>query len=191
MIEVRLELKLDSFLVNSMGKSEDQSCQMSERALRFTCEKVALVRRLTENRPSADFEFLGGAGKHEAQGESDTEFDDKMFNYFSAHTTFDASKVAIASGDSGFVAQAKGISSGEMGRMQIAESSNRSGLSLEMVFKQGEFDTVWELTAQHKAHSAVATLVCFKLLPGAIAERSGNDFVAGILACSLQFKPGA
>ncbi|MDP1636309.1 MAG: hypothetical protein Q8L69_16705 [Gallionellaceae bacterium] len=189
MIEVRLELKLDSFLVNSMGKSEDVSCQMSERALKFTCEKVALVRRLSENRPSADFEFLGVAGKHEAQGETDTEFDDRIFNYFTARTTFDATKVTIASGDSGFVALAKGKSSGEMGRMQIAESANRSGLSLEMVFKQGEFDAAWDLTMHQKARSAIATLVCFKLLPGAITERSANDFVAGILACSLQFAP--
>lgn len=191
MIEVRLELKLDSFLVNSMGKSEDVSCQMSERALKFTCEKIALVRRLAGNKPSADFEFLGSAGTHEAQGETDTEFDDKMFNYFTAHTTFDASKFTIASGDSGFVAAAKGKSSGEMGRLQIAESSDRSGLGIEMVFKQGEFDAVWELTAQQKARTAIATLVCFKLLPGAITEQSGDSFVAGILACSLQFPPGA
>jgi len=92
MIEVSLELKLDSFRVNSMGKSEDMSSQMSAKALKLTCQKVASVRRLTENKPSADFEFLGSAAKAVAQGESDQEFDDKIFNYLTTHATVDTSR---------------------------------------------------------------------------------------------------
>ena len=41
MIEITLLLKLDSFLVNSMGKSEDISSQHSAKALKLSCEKIA------------------------------------------------------------------------------------------------------------------------------------------------------
>lgn len=190
MIEISLELNLDAFLVNSMGKSEDLSSQMSARALRFSCEKVASARRLTESKPSADFEFLGSAGKRDTQVESDHEFDEKLFNYLATHTTVDASRVDIAAGDSGYIPVPKAASSGEIGRMSITQRQNQSGIGLELVFKQDEFDAAWDLVTQQKVRKAVATLVCFKLSQGVPAGQGGNLFVAGVLSCSLQFVPG-
>ncbi|MBI4807495.1 MAG: hypothetical protein HY799_00880 [Nitrosomonadales bacterium] len=189
MIEVQLDLKFDSFLVHGKGKSEDMSSQRSARAIKLTCQKVGSVRKLTENKPSADFEFLGAASKQEAHGETDQEFDDKLFNYLTSHTTVDASKVNIAFGDSGYIAAEKGASSGEMGRMIIPEMSNQSGLGLELVLKQDEFDAAWELMTQLKARRVIANLACFKLMPGAFVGHGKNLFVAGVLSCSLQFAP--
>jgi len=189
MIEVSLELKLDSFRVNSMGKSEDVSSQMSAKALRLTCQKVASVRRLTENKPSADFEFLGASGKHETQGESDQEFDDKIFNHLTTHTTVDTSKVNIAYGSSGHAGAAKGANSGEIGWLYITRQPNQDCLCLDLVLKQDEFDAAWELMAQQKVRQVIASLVCFKLMPGAVAGHSESLFVAGVLSCSLQFVP--
>jgi hypothetical protein len=189
MIEVLLELKLESFLVNSMGKSDDSSSQMSAKALRLSCEKVASVRRLTENKPSADFEFLGASGKGATKTDTDQEFDDKIFNSLTTQTKVDSSRVNIASGPLGYIAAQKGVSSGEIGRMYIAKMPNQSGLGLELVFKQDEFDAAWELMTQHKVRKVIATLVCFKLLPGAVVAHSENLFVAGVLSCSLQFAP--
>ncbi|BCK88747.1 hypothetical protein MIZ01_2553 [Sideroxyarcus emersonii] len=190
MIELSLELKLDAFLVNSMGKSEDLSSQMSARALRFSCEKVVSARQLRENKPSADFEFLGSAGKRESQVESDQEFDEKFFHYLATHTTVDTSRVNIAAGDSGYVPVPKATSSGEIGRMYIPRLQNQSSIGLELVFRQDEFDAAWELVTHQKVRKAVATLVCFKLSQGAPAGQGEYLFVAGVLSCSLQFAPG-
>ncbi|MBI5006811.1 MAG: hypothetical protein HZB95_06755 [Nitrosomonadales bacterium] len=189
MIEVTLELKFDSFLVHSKGKSEDVSSQKSARALKLSCQKVGSVRKLTENKPSADFEFLGSASKQEAHGETDQEFDDKLFDYLAAHTTVDASKVNIALGESGYVAAEKGTSSGEIGRLLIPELANQSGLVLELVLKQDEFDAAWELLTQQKVRRILANLACFKLAPGAFVGHGKNLFIAGVLSCSLQFAP--
>jgi hypothetical protein len=189
MIEVLLELKLDSFLVNSMGKSEDLSSQTSAKALRLSCAKIASVRRLTEIKPSAEFEFLGSSSKLGNQAESDKEFDDKLFDYLTTHATVDASRVNIASGASGYIAAPKAPSSGEIGRMYITAMPNQSGLDLELVFKQDEFDAAWELMTQQKVRKVNAILVCFKLTHGAPAVHSENIFVAGVLSCSLQFSP--
>lgn len=188
MIEVTLELKFDSFLVHSKGKSDDVSSQKSARAIKLTCQKVGSVRRLTENKPSSDFEFLGAANRPAAHSETDQEFDDKLFNYLSTHTTVDASRVNIASGDSGYIAAGKGTSSGEIGRMIIPEMA-QSGLGLELVFKQDEFDAAWDLLAQQKVRRVLANLACFKLMPGAFLGHGQNLFVAGVLSCSLQFAP--
>lgn len=189
MIEISLELKLDSFLVNSMGKSEDVSSQMSARALKLSCEKIASARQLTENKPSADFEFLGSASKREVQLESDQAFDDKLFAYLTTYTTVDISRINIASGASGYIAAQKGISSGEIGRMYITEQPNQRGLDLELVFKQDEFDAAWELMTQQNIRKVIASLVCFKLAQSAVAGHSESLFVAGVLSCSLQLAP--
>lgn len=189
MIEIQLELKLDSFLVNSMGKSEDVSSQMSARALRLSCDKIASSRPLTDNRPSAEFEFLASSAKREDQADSDKEFDDKLFAYLSAHRTVDASRVNIAAGSSGYVAAQKEVSSGEIGRMYITELPKQRALDLELVFKPDEFDTAWELMTHQKVRKVVATLVCFKLPQSALAGHSEKIFVAGVLSCSLQLVP--
>ena len=189
MIEVALELELDSFLVNSMGKSEDISSQMSARALRLSCEKIASVRLLTENKPSADFEFLATSSKHDTQVVSDKEFEDRLFAYLTTHMAVDTSRVNISSGSSGYIAAQKGTGSGEIGRIYVTELPSQSRLDLELVFKPDEFDAAWELMTQEKVRKVIATLVCFKLMPGAYLGQSENLFVAGVLSCSLQFAP--
>ncbi len=187
MIEVSLELKLDSFLVNSMGESENPSSQMSAKALRLSCAKIASARRLAGNKPSAEFEFLGSSSKRETQAETDNEFDDKLLAYLTTHATVDTSRVNIASGASGYVAAPKAASSGEIGRMYIIEAPNQSGVDLELVFKQDEFDAAWELMTRQKVRKVIATLVCFKLTHGAPEVHSEKIFVSGVLSCSLQF----
>ncbi len=189
MIEVLLELKLDAFLVNSMGKSDDPSSQMSARALRLSCEEIVSARQLTDNKPSADFEFLGSANKRDTQADSDKSFDDKILDYLTRHTTVDTSRVNIASGAAGHITAPKGISSGEIGRMYISEMPNQSRLDLELVFKQDEFDAAWELMTRQKVRKVIATLVCFQLMPGSLVGHSEALFVAGVLSCSLQLVP--
>ena len=189
MIEISLQLKLDSFLVNSMGKSEDISSQKSARALLLTCEQIVSGRQMTESKPSTDFEFLGSANKHDTQTESDTEFDGKLLAYLKAHTGIHNSRVNIASGSSGYVAAEKGVSSGEIGRLYFAELPDQSSFGIELVFKPEEFDAAWELMTQQKVRRVTATLVCFKLRPGAFVGHNENLFAAGVLSCSLQFAP--
>lgn len=189
MIEISLELKLDSFLVNSMGKSENISSQKSARALLLSCEKIASARLLTENKPSADFEFLSAASKRDTQLDTDKEFEDRLFAYLKTHTTVDTSTVNIASGTSGYVAVQKGTSSGEIGRLYITELPNQSSLELELVFKPEEFDAAWGLMTQQKVRRVIVTLTCFKLAPGAFVAHKESLFVAGVLSCSLQFVP--
>jgi hypothetical protein len=189
MIEVTLELKFDSFLVHSKGKSDDISSQKSARAIKLTCVKVGSVRRLTENKPTSEFEFLGATNQPVAHAETDQEFDDKLFTYLSTHTTIDASRVNIASGTSSYLAAEKGTSSGEIGRMIIPDMGAQSGLGLELVFLQDEFDAAWELLTQQKIRRVLANLACFKLRPGAFLGHGKNLFVAGVLSCSLQFAP--
>ena len=187
MIEISLQLKLDSFLVNSMGKAEDKSSQNSARALLLSCEKIASARLLTESKPTADFEFM--AASSTTQVDVDKEFEGKLYTYLTTHRTFEASRVNIASGISGYVAAQKGTSSGEIGRMYFSEIPNHSNLVLELVFTPAEFDAAWELMTQQKVRSVSATLVCFKLMPGAFVGQTENLFAAGVLSCSLQFTP--
>lgn len=189
MIEISLQLKLDSFLVNSKGKSEDISSQNSARALKLACEKIASARLLTESKPTADFEFLAAAGKQVTQADDDKEFEEKLFAYLTAHTTFDISRVNIAFGDSGYLAAQKGTSSGEIGHLYLAELPNQSRLTLELVFKPQEFDAAWELMTQQKVRRVTAKLVCFKLMPGAFVGHTEHLFAAGVLSCSLHFTP--
>ena len=187
MIEISLALKLDSFLVNSMGKSEDKSSQKSARALKLSSEKIVSARLLTESKPTADFEFMSAATT--VQVDADKAFEEKLYAYLTTHTTVDTSRVNIASGNSGYVAAQKGTSSGEIGRLYFTEMPNQSGLGLELVFKPEEFDAAWELMTREKVRRVIATLVCFKLMPGAFVEPAENLFAAGVLSCSLQFTP--
>lgn len=189
MIEISLQLKLDTFLVNSMGMSEDISSQNSARALKLSCEKIITARLLTESKPTADFEFLAASGKPGIQVDADKDFEEKLYAYLRTHTTVDASRVNIAFGDSGYAAAQKGTSSGEIGRLYFTETSNQSNLTLELVFKPEEFDAAWELLTQQKVRRVAATLVCFKLMPGAFVGHTENLFAAGVLSCSLQFTP--
>ncbi len=189
MIEVMLQLKFESFLVNSMGMAEDVSSQMSTKALRFSCVKIASVRKITDSKPTADFEFLGATSKPGVKIESDKEFDDQIFTYLTTHTTVDASRVMLASGTTGYSTSPKGVSSGEVGRMFINELPNQRSIILELLFKPEEFDAVWELTTQQKIQNLLATLSCFKSKPSEATTSSGNKFVAGVLSCSLQLVP--
>lgn len=189
MIEISLALKLESFLVNSMGKSEDVSSQMSARALKLTCSKVVSARQMTENKPTADFAFLASASKRETLSDADKDFDDKLFAYLTTHTTVDVSSASIAFSPSGYVAAQKETSSGEIGRMYIAEMPNQLRIDLELVFKQDEFDATWELMAQQKVRNAIATLVCFELSKNPTVGHGVNLIVAGIMSCSLQLAP--
>jgi hypothetical protein len=140
MIEITLQLKLDSFLVNSKGMSEDTSSQNSAKALKLSCEKIDSVRLLTESKPTADFNFLAASNKQDAHVDADKEFEGKLYAYLTTHTTVDTSRVNIASGTSGYVAVQKGTSSGEIGRMYFTEMPNQSSLALELVFRPEEFD---------------------------------------------------
>jgi len=187
MIEISLQLKLDSFLVNSMGKTEDKSSQNSARALRLSCEQVASARLLAESKPTADFEFM--AATSTVQVDADKEFEDKLHAYLTTHTTFETSRINIASGISGYVATEKGTSSGEIGRLYFAGMPDQSKLVLELVFRPEEFDAAWELMTQQKVRRVTATLVCFKLMPGAFVGHTEILFAAGILSCSLQLTP--
>ncbi len=189
MIEVQLQLKLESFLVNSMGMAEDVSSQMSTKALRFSCVKVAGARAIVDNKPTADFEFLGASNKPGARVESDQEFDSQVVAYLAANAKVDASRVMLASGTTGYSAAPKASGSGEVGRMFINELPNQRSIILELLFKPEEFDAVWELTTKQKVQNVIATLSCFKAKPGDAPTPGGNKFVAGVLSCSLQLIP--
>lgn len=189
MIEVALELNLDSFLIRSTGESGGFAGQVSNRALRFSCEKIISVQRLTDNTPTTDFEFLGSSSKLESKGESDTEFDERIYQYLTAHGTVDISKVNIASGTSGYVTAAKTEGSGEMGRMILTEIAGQSSVALELVLKPEEFDAVWTLTTKSAIRKIFATLVCFKLKAGVAQAYGETALVAGVLSSSLRMMP--
>jgi hypothetical protein len=189
MIEVVLALRLDSFLVNSVGGSGELAGKMPTQALGFICEKISSVRQLTGSTPSADFDFLGSSAQHATKTESDKEFDEQLLNYLKAHTTVDISRVNIASGASGYSTAPKGVSSGEIGRMVLAKSAEQSRVDIELVLKGDEFDAVWELTTGQKIQKVIATLVCFQLKQANPAPHSETLFVAGIVSSSLRMMP--
>lgn len=189
MIEVSLELNLESFLVNSTGDSAGLSVQSSTKALRFTCERILSANQLADEKPTTDFDFLSASGKSGTKVETDHESDQQLVQYFSRHTTVDISKVMIAYGDSGYRTSAKAISGSAIGRVFIKESPNQSSLDIEMVLKPAEFDAIWAITTQQKIRRMIATLVCFQLkLEGQVAQ-SETLHVAGILSSSLQLMP--
>jgi hypothetical protein len=191
MFEVLLDLKLDSFLVNSTGDSAGLSNRTSTRVLRFSCGKILSARQLTEDTPSADFEFLGSSGKKEDTKETDKEFDEKFVTYLSSHSTVDISRVTIAYGSAGYCVNPKEGNNGEVGRLFINNLPDQSNVDVELVLKQDEFDAVWELTTKQQIQNVIGTLVCFK------PKHPGSDInhiakhVAGVLSCSLQMLPNA
>lgn len=187
MIEISLQLKLDSFLVNSMGKTEDKSSQNSARALKFSCEQVVTARLLTESKPTADFEFMAATAA--TQVDVDKEFETSLYTYLTTHRTFESSRVNIASGTSGYVAAQKGTSRGEIGRLYFSEAPGQNNLTLELIINPEEFDAAWALVTQQKVRRITANLVCFKLMPGAFVGQAENLFEAGVLSCSLKFTP--
>jgi len=187
MIEVTLELKLDSFLIRSTAESGGAAGNPSAKALRLSCAKIASVRKLTDSTPTTDFEFLGSANKVAATGsESDADFDERLFQYLKAHSTMDISKVGIASGDAGYSATGKPEGGSQIGRLLLSEISGQHSVVLELVLKPEEFAAVWELTTKNAIRQVFATLVCFKLKQG------GDDktvLAAGVLSSSLRMMP--
>jgi hypothetical protein len=191
MIEVALALKLDSFLVNSVGGSGELARKMPAKALGFICKKISSARHLSGSTPSGDFDFLGSSAQHATKAESGKEFDVQLLKYLETHTTVDISRVNIASGTSGYSSAPKGISTGEIGRMILAKSAVQSRVDIELVLEGDEFDAVWELTTGQKIQEVIATLVCFQLKQGNPAPPSETTFVAGIISSSLRMIPRA
>jgi hypothetical protein len=190
MIEVLLELKLNSFLVNSTGDSSGLAAQMSDRMLEFTCDRILSVRQLTEDKPTTGFEFLDAPGVQENAGGTDAGFDSQITHYFAAHTQFDISKVMIAFGADGYRVNPKESSNGEIGRMFIRELPNQSSLELDLVLKQNEFDSIWSLITKQDLQRVIATFICFQPKNPGSAERQLKH-VVGILSSSLQMMPNA
>jgi hypothetical protein len=189
MIEIKLELKLDSFIVNCIGGSGDQSGVMPTKALRFICENIASVRQLTGNAPTADFEFLGGATQREAKVDPDQEFDNKLLKYLTTHTTVDVSSITVSSEASGYSTMPKGENTGEIGRITFTKLPDQSRMDIELVLKSAEFDSTWALMTGYHIQYANTTLVCFRLKQGTPPPQSETSYVAGIFSSSLQIVP--
>lgn len=190
MIEVTLEFRIDSFVVNSMGAAGELAGTMPHKALRFVCDKFASVRQLTDNAPSANFSFLSSSDQSGAVAESDGAFDAQLLKYISAHAKVDISRIMIASGATGYSTKPKGAVSNEIGRMQLATSGEQNRVIIDLVPKNEEFDAIWELVTVHKIQKAVATLVCFKLKQDSTTSDSETSLVAGIISSSLRMMPG-
>ena len=186
MIEVVLELRLDSLLVNSVGGAGELAGKMPTRALGFACKKVTSARQLTDSTPTADYDFLSSVAQRESKLDSDKEFDEQLLKYLTTYTSVDISRVNVASGSSGYSTIPKGTSSAEIGRMLLAKSPNQRRLDIDLVLKGEEFDAVWELAAGQKIQKVIATLVCFKLKHDDPAPHSETIFDAGIVSSSLQ-----
>jgi hypothetical protein len=190
MIEITLELKIDSFVVNSTGNVGELAGKMPHKALRFICERFASVRQLTENTPSANFSFLSSSDQSGTEVESDGAFDAQLLKYISTHTKVDISRVMVASGATGYSTKPKGLVSNEIGRMQLATSADQNRVIIDLVPKNEEFDAIWELVTAHKIQKASATLVCFKLKQDNTVTNSETSFVAGIISSTLRMMPG-
>ena len=189
MIEVKLELKLDSFLVNSVGGTGELAGKMPVKAVRFVCENIASARQLTEHAPTADFEFLGSSSQRETKSEAAKGFDDQVFEYLTTHTTVDVSSVTVSSEVSGYTTMPKGQSTGEIGRMTLTKLPGQSRVDIELILKNDEFDTIWALTTEQEIQQAMATLVCFELKQDQAAAASKTTIVVGIVSSSRQFMP--
>jgi hypothetical protein len=190
MIEVTLEFRIDSFVVNSVGNASELAGKMPHKALRFVCERFASVRQLTENTPSADFSFLSSSDQSGSAVESDVAFDAQLLKYITAHAKVDISRVMVASGEMGYTTKPKGAASNEIGRMQLSTSADQNRVIIDLVPKNEEFDAIWELVTTHKIQKAIATLVCFKLKQDNPASDNETSFVAGIISSSLRMMPG-
>lgn len=190
MIEVTLELRIDSFVVNSVGNAGELAGKMPHKALRFVCERFASVRQLTEHTPSADFSFLSSTVQSGTEVESDEAFDAQLLKYITAHAKVDISRVMIASGATGYSTKPKGFSSNEIGRMQLSTSADQNRVVIDLVPKDEEFDAIWALITEHKIQKATATLVCFKLKQDNPTPDSETSFAVGIISSSLRMTPG-
>ena len=193
MIEITVALKLESFVVNSMGDSSDLLEYMPARAVRFSCEKIASSRPLTDNTPSADFEFLNSSSKLETKIGFDKEFDDKLLKFLAAHDTLETSRIVIAPEPPDNRKRPDGVSDSEMGRIYFATlpEQKRADLKLELFFKHSEFEDVWNITTQQEIRKVIATLVCFKPKQDGLSAPNESTFVAGVLSSSLQMMPNS
>lgn len=189
MIEIILELKLDSFLVNGMSASSARLGRLPLRALRFSCAKIASARQLTDDTPSASYDFLESASTLEAGVESDRVFDEQILKYLSTHATVDTSRVLVALDSSEVPASSGDEGSVGIGHMSLAELPHQNSVNLEMVLRRDEFDAAWGLTAEQKVRKVIATLVCFKPAAEAVDQRSGTALAASILSGSLRLLP--
>jgi len=189
MIELTLEFKLESFLVNSTGDAAGLSVQSSTKALRLCCERVVSASLITDEKPTSDFDFLSTSGKIGVKAETDQAFDQQFVQYFSTHATMDISKVMVTYGDSGYRTSARDVSSGAIGRLFIGESAKKRNLEIVMVIKPDEFESIWAMTAQQNVRRIIATLVCFKLKPEDQGEQRSGFQAAGIFSSVLQLMP--
>jgi hypothetical protein len=189
MIEVQLELNIDSFLIHSSAVASDPSGQLPAKAMRFSCRKVASVRLLTDSTPTTDFEFLGSNSKRDTKIESDRGFDEQLLQYLTTHSTVDISNVNVTYGSSGFSTTPKSESSGEIGRLFLTKLPNQSSLVLELVTKPDEFEAMWKLMTRQNIQQVIATLVCFKLKHAKPGEHGEMILVAGVLSSSLRLMP--
>lgn len=189
MIEVLLELKFDSYLVNSTGESGAASVERPVRTLRFTCVKIVSSRQLANDTPTANFEFLSSSSKHEAVQGHDKEFDDKLLGYVKTHAIVDASRIDISPVQPDNRIRPETMSSGEIGKMVFANLPEQRHLDLDLSLKQDEFDDFWKLMTQQNIQKVLAALVCFKLKDHGKGAPSETTFTAGVLSCSLRMIP--
>jgi hypothetical protein len=190
MIEVQFDLKLNSFLINSTGDASGFPPQMSARTLRLSCGQILSARQLTDDTPTADFDFLDSSSKREGMLDTDREFDEQLIKYLLEHTHIDISKVTIAYGEAGYRLNPKDTNSNEIGRLFIKKQPNQVSLDVDLVIKQNEFDAIWELATKQSVKNMIGKFICFN--PKNIAPAADNETrVAAILASSLQMMPDA
>lgn len=191
MIEVILELKLDSFLVNSVGGSGDSLVYVPSKALRYFCGKVSSARTLTDNTPSTGFDFLSTSGLPEVKTRADGEFDDKLVSNLSAPNAVDTSNVLIAAEPSDNRKKPEGATINEIGRMFLSQSPDKvnTNLKLNLFLKQSEFEEIWQMTLQQKLQHVMATLVCYKLKQSKLIAEGESMLSVGILSSSLRMMP--
>jgi hypothetical protein len=190
MIELTLELRLDSFVVNSVVETGDQAAKVPHKALRFVCEKFTSARQLTEAAQSADFSFLSSSSQADNKAETDRESDAQLLKYITTHAKVDISRVMLASGATGYSTKPKGTIGNEIGRMLLSSSADQNRVIIDLVPKNDEFDALWELVTGQKIHKASATLVCFKLKQDHPAPDGETSLAAGIISSSLRLMPG-
>lgn len=190
MIEVTLELRLDSFVVNSVVETGEQAAKVPHKALRFVCEKFTSARQLVDSTVSADFSFLSTSSQSDSKLEASRESDAQLLKYITSHATVDISRVMIASGLTGYSTAPKG-SSNEIGRMLLARTGEQNRVVIDLVPKNDEFDAIWELVTGQKIQKAAATLVCVNLKQDNPASDGETSFAVGIVSSSLRMMPGA
>src|SRR5512146_1537453 len=114
MIDVTLELRLDSFVVNTVVETGELAAKVPHKALRFVCERFTAARQLADNAPSADYSFLSTSSQADTKAETDRESDLQLLKYISTHASVNVSKVMIASGATGYSTKPKGAIGSEI-----------------------------------------------------------------------------